>query len=326
MIKNRNHTVDLIKLFCAFGVIAIHTKTTTQPGSYLGLFFSPICVPFFFMISLLYFIKGLAKQPVNQTLIKIWHRLAVPLLSWSVIYLMLMFAKKTFQHQHFDVVLWKSLFYGESAVQLYYLPSLILMQFYIISLYLIFKGKNRLLGIILLAISILYHVNGYMHKCFGLSTISTFIIFPQYILFAYLLSKLKTQSRYNYVLIVIGLLTTLASIVFSFSHSTLLNIGDYQLLTCLGGIGLTLLCIYLPNVNVSPWISDISSTSYGVYLCHVIFLEILEMVIEKALHGTFVYDFFNKIILTFVILSISIAFTFLIRKISLFKYLLLGEK
>lgn len=326
MIKNRNHTVDLIKLFCAFGVIAIHTKTTTLPGSYLGIFFSPICVPFFFMISLLYFIRSLPKQAVNQTLIKIWHRLAVPLLSWSVIYLILIFLKKTLKHQHVDVVLWKSLLYGESAVQLYYLPSLILMQFYIISLYLIFKGKNRLLGFVLLAVSILYHVNGYIHQCFGLSAISTFTTFPQYILFAYLLSKLKSQSRYNYMLIVIGVLTTLASIAFSFSHSTLLTIGEYQILPCLGGIGLTLLCIYLPSVNVSSFISNVSSTSYGVYLCHIIFLEILEMVIEKAFHGAFVYDLFSKIILTFLIFSISIAFTFLIRKISFFKYVLLGEK
>lgn len=71
IISRRNITVDIARIIAAFGVIAIHVSASTKAASEVGNFFSPLCVPFFYLISLTYFIAGLKKE---SSVVKVFRK------------------------------------------------------------------------------------------------------------------------------------------------------------------------------------------------------------------------------------------------------------
>lgn len=93
----------------------------------------------------------------------------------------------------------------------------------------------------------------------------------------------------------------------------------------IGGIGLLLLIIGLPKFKVPQWVLILCSTSYGIYLSHVVFLEFFETAIRKIHHGEINYDLFNKLALVTLIFICSIILTLVLRKVSFLRKVLLGE-
>lgn len=337
MVKQRNYTLDLVKLICAFGVISIHVPSGTPAADYIGNFFHPFCVPFFFVVSLTYFIKGLSKAPFDKQLSKIWYRLVVPLLSWTTIYLILLILKKVLTKERLNPDITNAYFYGQIAVQLYYLPALILMQLYTLSGYLLMnnlKSKN-LIGLALVAICIVYHVLGYQRKCFG---IETFIWYPTFVLAGFIMyTLLEKQVFLKRISFALGLLLCTIVLLINFNiisiNSALAPFFNSKIsylvslvVFPIGGLGLFLITIDLPSIKTTKITSKIMSASYGIYLSHVIFLEALQFFIEHILHQKLLYTFTVKLLITLSIFIASLLFTLLTNQIPFLNFLLYGEK
>ncbi|WP_366182419.1 acyltransferase family protein [Flavobacterium ovatum] len=325
-LKERNHTIDAFRVLAIFGVVAIHIKNDTSNAALIGNFFTPLSVPFFYIVSLLYFIIGLKSvgdNVVKKTFHKTFYRIVLPYLIWTVIYVLLRVIKAQLIGAESGIVFWRAFFYGESAVQLYFIPYLLSMQAIILSLYLLFKGnvKNKFYGITLLISTALFLKISIVNNCFGNSIGFVLIGIPSYISFAFL-STLFLSNRINIKTVCIGA-TIIAVIVALIENKIDLTISDYSALSPLLAFGLLLMGIGLYDSIRLPLV--LTSATYGVYLAHILILEGFEFIIDKA-QIILNYGFFEKLLLTVFIFGISIILLLLIRKYSLLRIFLLGEK
>src|SRR5690606_24207260 len=136
--------------------------------------------------------------------------------------------------------------------------------------------------------------------------------------------KIKNLNN-NWGLVSIGVLLVLFAIISSWLGFRYIMLS-YPLMLPVGGIGLLLISVGYPCIKLPKWLLVLSTLSYGVYLSHVIFLEIFEFFIEKMFAGKIYIDLGKKIILVSCIFISSAAFSLIIRKNSIARKLLLGEK
>ncbi|MEJ7663185.1 MAG: acyltransferase family protein [Hymenobacter sp.] len=169
LFMQRNTTVDFTRLIAAYGVIALHVPVSTRGAQWLDIVFWPLCVPFFYVVSLVYFVAGLAKAEANlrSVFARSWHRLVVPYLAWTAIYTGLLVAKTLLTHGGREFSWWRILLYGESAVRLYFLPTLLLLQGLALALHLLLRPALRTPGWLLLLGSLAYLGWGIHQQCFG---------------------------------------------------------------------------------------------------------------------------------------------------------------
>lgn len=322
---NRNTTIDLFKLLASIGVIALHVKVSTQAAETYNNFFWPLCVPYFYTTSLIYYIASSKKTTIQNQYSKIFIRIIVPYLAWTIIYMSLFLVKDFITGKSRDIELWRIIFYGESAVQLYFVPTLIFMQLLALSISLLYTDfeKNLTKGIALLITSLTYFVIGDIYNCFGSATTGQFLGLAIYLAFAFYLVSQQNNMINRPIYMLAGSFLTITAILCNFLGYRF-EFMDYSLLLPISGIGLVLIAVCNPFRNVPEWLIKLSSASYGIYLCHVLFLEALEFGIEKYFSGI-KYDFFFKTITISFIFFSSLLFIFFLRKSVLLKKLFLGE-
>lgn len=324
-VKTRNYTVDILRIIAAFGVIALHVRYSTNDAKLLNIFFWPLCVPFFFLTSVMYFVAGLNPQvKLNDVFYKTYKRLIIPYFTWTTVYLLLFFIKGAMTGKFRSFVLWRVLFYGDSAVQLYFLPSLILMQFFALSIYSIvyFHGKERWKGIALFSICLVYMVWREINKGSDPKIWGSFIEVVSYILLAFWLSRKRDSFKKWHGWLGIGMI--LFSVVSNYFGYRYIILG-YPYIFIIGGSGVLLLAVGFPMVKIPRWFQILTSLSFGIYLSHVIFLEAFEFILEK-MKGKVVYDFTVKTIVVTLIFIFSGILTLFLMRFNLLSKLFLGEE
>ena len=321
----RLYSIDLTKFIAAIGVIAIHVQAETPAARLTLILFGPIAVPFFYVSSLTFFALNLESLKFSDHIKRIFKRLVAPYLSWTFIYLSLFVLKGTMRGNFLKLVWWKVLFYGESAVHLYFLPTLIIFQVLFISLYYLFsrKNKNYALGLGLLFGYTIYMIIGNIYNCYGVSYTGSFLGSIIYVAAAYYLSPRVVQSSSSWPVVTVGFLLVTVSVWLHYLGYDLL-VFDYPMVFPLGGIGLLLISFGFPN-NYSSVAKKLFTLSFGIYLCHVVFLELFEFVLEKTAPGSFQYDLPANLLMILSILLCSIVFTLIVRRYSILRFLLLGE-
>jgi peptidoglycan/LPS O-acetylase OafA/YrhL len=326
-VSNRNGTVDLVRLFAAFGVICIHVPFNTAAAGAVNIFFTTLCVPFFYVISLTYFISSFKKsKSVKKVAYKTWDRIILPYLAWTAIYVALMLIKNRFiglSHGPNEFVFWRALLFGESAVQLYYLPQLVMLQAFAYSIYLMIVGdeRKRIIGFLILCIAVGYYMLGYLNHAFGLTPVGYLTV---YLAIAFIFSNKSYNTTLNYEYLAVGSLLVALSILEAFlapRYPVLNSSVGYPI----GGLGLLLLSFGIPTFNLSKRVILLCSVSYGVYLSHVIFLEGFEVIGNKLAHAQLQYNLVHKIILAGLIFIAAVLFTLLLRKNPSTKKIFLGD-
>lgn len=324
--SKRNSTIDLVRVVAAFGVVAIHVASSTPAAEGIGKFFLPLCVPFFYVVSLTYFFYSLSSASLSKTTVKIWWRILVPYLAWTIIYIGLLATKNILTGGHKTFAFWRVLFYGESAVQLYFMPELIIMQMLMFTIYLLINvtGKNMLAALLLGLGTIYYLQTGYSNNCFGVTKPVSII---SYILSAFwissILKKSKTSSIYGYV--IIGCMLVTVSLAWQFS-STLMNVFPVVALMPIGGVGLILISINAPIQKLPKWVSILTTTTLGIYLTHVLFLEAFEYMAPKLWKAGAYYNVPFKLGVVTIIFIFSASFTILLQRNHLTRMLFLGYR
>lgn len=324
--SSRNLNIELVRLIASFGVIAIHVHSTTQWAEYLSFLFIPLCVPYFFTASIVFFVGGLGKYSTKEVFSKTWERIAIPFLSWTTIYSSLLYIKYITVGSRVTMLFWRVWLFGESAVHLYYLVTLIILQLIALALYLIFIDKKKVRnGLLLLAVCSIYVFFALLNKAAGFRNSYFFLGFLLYIGFAfskkYMLWKVFSMvgSQYVYALILL--------IMYGCYWSDFLGMRDiFPLFAPIYGICVFQITSNIPEIKLSKWIVSLSTMSYGIYLSHILFLEIAEFIIEKNVIKGITYNLPSKLIIVCLIISFSSILVIVVRKISILKLLLLGEK
>ena len=86
-----------------------------------------------------------------------------------------------------------------------------------------------------------------------------------------------------------------------------------------------MVCLMQPTYRVPKIVSNILSTTYGIYLCHHLLIESIEFALYRLSIDYRPYSSLSKFIFSSIILVLSIIFTLFIRKSKTISFLLLGE-
>lgn len=233
----RNTTIELARLLAALGVIAAHLPGDANGASWFITTLAPLRVPFFYSLSLFLFVASLPQTTPQRVANRIWHRTLVPYVSWTLLYETLIIAKTLLTHGHHEPVWWRILLYGESAVQLFFLPTLLMMQVVALGIHLLLTpgSSQRSTGWLLLAGGAVYYAWGAYCHCFGIGSFNSLPAYAAYLLVAFWLAPIVANRRGQ-------------------SISTTVVGGSMVLLAvCCSGLGYCLPLIWVPFDNAAGW-------------------------------------------------------------------------
>ncbi|MDB6134138.1 MAG: hypothetical protein JWM59_2381 [Verrucomicrobiales bacterium] len=308
--KGRNLFLDAARTIAAWGVIAIHVPYETWGAKAFNQIFWPTCVPFFYVAGLVFFIKSVKLDNVPGLLQKQWARLMIPYICWTVIYLALRLAKGILTHDPPKIEWVAALFYGASAVHLYFLPMLLIFQALALSLILISKGQGRLKGqgVAILVIALIVFSGGYFRKYYDKGSTGYFLAVAMYLSAGFLFASRMKNGRMAKGWGLAGLAIWVAAVAMNFKGWRL-TVLDCPLLLPFGGIGFFMLAasdlFQLRANRFTPFLG----LSYGIYLSHVIFQEFFEFAFAKFAHGHVVYNALTKVAVTTVIFGLAMMLT-----------------
>jgi surface polysaccharide O-acyltransferase-like enzyme len=316
----RNYTIDYVRFLSAFGVILIHLAPSTLIAEKMTAYFSITCVPFFLLTSLYLFQSKTARfDKIN------FSRILIPYASWSVIYLIFRTIKHLATNTSLDYDWFAIVFLGGSAVQLYFLPLLLCFLIAASAINTLFTDRDCKIStkvLAVLSIISLVVISGFLKGTSYLgfsndffSKILYYIFFSQCVL-TLLPHLIKIRG-----LVVFCSVTSIFILAFlgtehrDFSSLVLPLLSTAILTTCL----------MRPTYTVSKITNSILSTTYGVYLCHHLFIEGIEFSLKKFSINYIPYSIPSKLTLAFIVIILSILFVLFIRKWAVLAFLLLGE-
>jgi peptidoglycan/LPS O-acetylase OafA/YrhL len=322
MERARNNTVDVTKMVAAFGVIIIHLAPSTPAAETLSRIFSSFAVPFFLTIALYFFIaRVLSLEWLRVSHLRL-DRILVPYAAWTLIYLALRLIKYRVQHRVVHLELVPAIFYGGTAVQMYFLPLLLLFQAQGLSLLLLFRNsRRRLFGIFLLFGAFIFGYIGSYEDYFGFQN----CLGRGYIyIFAAILLRYCQSQKFGRLLNVVagGLIAGLILVAAVVDYHP-----GWQVFVAgpLAGYSFAALALNLklPPFK-APWRSVIGC-SYGIYLAHPLFLEAFQVIATRMGWELAPYSILAKLLMSLLISACCILLIWICRSSRISAYCLLGE-
>ena len=263
MLNSRNSNLDFARIICSYGVIVAHISVQTSTALNFQLFFKNFHVPFFYLLSIIFFYRKLELK-TQDVISKLALRLLVPFFAWTLVYGFLLYLNGSL-----ELITWrdwiKAIFYGNTAVHLYFVPQLFMLQMLLLFGFKTFKTFSfKYVPVLVLCIT--YFVIGQVYEFFGATSYQNIVF---YLFFGFLL-KDRILNEGNKLLLVIGLLIALGIVYATYyiDYNGFINLPW-------GGLSLILIFSNLKEVgsNKSQYISRLALYSFGIYLIHVIFIE-----------------------------------------------------
>jgi len=301
-------SIELFRILAMFGVIFLHVSSDTILAEKVGSIFDVFCVSFFYLVSIYFFFKKIDTVSLSDLNSKTINRLLKPYLIWSLIYTSaLVFVGSKVKIGFISIFL-----YGQSAVQLYYIPTLIFIHYSIYAVFkLFFTKESRLINLLILAISFVYFLHGYQNEYFGVRRIGLLIGFTFLSLLAFTLKNKVNEVPKSFFLIT-GLLLSLMIIYLTWFNKEIFLI-DFSFNYFLGGVGLFLIGIgWDIELSDDSYLLKVSSDVFKIYLCHVLFLELFERIVPN-IH----YDLPKKLLITAFLFIVSWIFIQITKKVKI---------
>jgi len=321
----RNYTIDYIRLLSAFDVILIHLAPSSLAAEKMTHYFLISAVPFFLFTSLYLF------QSKAASFDKIpFSRILIPYVSWSAIYLI----SRSIRHltdistaKEYD---WLAIvFLGGSAVQLYFLPLLLCYLIAASAINTLFVDRDcKILNKFLAFFSILFLIiisdllKGSSYLGFGgdfFSKALYYTFFSQAVL-TLLPHFIKIRNPVFFCSVISAFFLLLLA-VNGAEKITLITTFVPVLLS--GSI--LIACLMRPTYKVSNITNSVLSTTYGVYLCHHLFIETIEFALNKLSANYLPYSIPSKLAFAFIVIFLSVLFVLFIRRWAILAFLLFGE-
>jgi peptidoglycan/LPS O-acetylase OafA/YrhL len=323
MNSQRSLAIDIIKLAAAFGVVIIHLEPSTKDAEVFTQLFSLFAVPFFLMISLLFFINRVNILPSPRLLSLRLDRILVPYVVWSVIYTLMRVLKYRLGGETLPINVVGIIFFGGAAVQLYFLPLLLLFQAQALSVILLFRANYwRLIGSSVALGAVLFGYFGSAGGHFGFNHALELGVL--YVTLAFLLTYTQAAVNGRRTNLVIGWLIVALSVSTVFLGYPLNALGIIR--GPIVGYAVAALALNWRLHITNPLLSALLTCSYGIYLAHFGFLECFEFAFDKLGADLTPYTIVTKILLGGVICLFCVGFIAIVRSHWLSAYLFLGEK
>ena len=339
--KNRNLSIDLLRIVATIGVISIHSDQITERLNYFGGIswwfsniihsFSSVSVPIFFMISGYLLINP---KEIKNNSAKTIKRVLLPLILWTIVYLPWKYK------WHGEIPKVVTLLFG-SYHHLYFLS--ILAVLYLLKPKIekfIQKNNDRLGKYIIYAFIISSMISAFYYFVLNNNpTNNALIVSPTYISFFMLGHWIKSRNIKNKLyLILCFYLPTCISIASYLSYKSEI-VGNSIFILESGAnysweafnplVILSSFFIFISFLSFfkkkSGWfIINLSLLTYGIYLIHPMIIDLVDHYFNFAIHlatENLWLHYTKKIIIVFLLSIIS---TFTLKKIRLGK-ILFGE-
>lgn len=262
---------EYLRVIASFSVVWIHTSFTNPILIKWNLNGFP--VPCFLMMSifLLGFKINQSKRLVIKSLLK---RILPQYIFWTLIYLVTRFLKAEFLNEEF-VIGFNEIFLGGSAVQLWFLPAIIIFQ--IVMLY-IYNYKNLLLD---LTLCTSLFVCGFLFN-FHYATEWSFINFFTFNMGFIVIGKItffyyQKLSKSN----IKNLRYILAIIVVLIIYETYLNFTVYEKFFTNVVYSIVIFILFtVGNFTKSKIVTGLSKYSFGIYLSHFLFYQFFYTILK----------------------------------------------
>lgn len=323
MSARRNLTVDAIRLAAAFGVIFIHLAPSTNAAEAFTSQFVYFAVPFFLSTSLYFFLNRVSTLPSPRLSGLRLDRILVPYVVWTVTYTVLRLLKMRMEGKppSFDLV--GTTLFGGGAVQLYFLPLLLLFQAMALAVIFLFRTSGyRLVGLGVGVGALAFGYWGEAGSFFGFE--KALARGCLYVALAFLLRWTQSGETGRRVNVVVGWLS-LACILSTAWLGHPLNALGVITQGPVVGYGMSALGLNLGFQTTSPVIQNLLTCSYGIYLAHVAFLESCEIAAKKSGYVLTPYTIATKVSVGGLICLCCVVFILVARLHWLPAYLLFGE-
>jgi peptidoglycan/LPS O-acetylase OafA/YrhL len=298
----RNETIDAIRLVAAAGIVLVHATESSFFETWKNLF--RFGVPFFLFASLYYQSLSLrrnADRPLGKIIFGRFERLYLPFLAWSVIYLVSRDIERMFLHHLPPVQLRLSMLWTGTEYHLWFLPYLLGLS---IALSVLYRGviqrdaRYRWLVIataVMIACAIstrpVPHMPGATEMTFddpGFAYFQWFVSSAAAfgaLAFACFMTFGSTIYEVPTILGWAGLALVMACSLRQALH------GIAFAPRALTGVGSMLLALAPWKSSAIPAMARVGRMGYGIYLCHVIPVEILHIVAHRLhLHPSVCLD------------------------------------
>ena len=320
--RGRNYSVDILRLVAAFGVIVIHLAPSTPGAEVFTRAFLLFAVPFFFLISLNFFIAKVESLPaINFAALRL-DRILVPYAMWTVIYPLMQFVKfrlcgKPLALDPIGVIL-----YGGAAVQMYFLPLLLLFQAIALAVLLMFRdAKQRLVAGLVAIGAFIFGFGGSAGGYFSFD--DALQKGALYVALAFLMNRLQETALGRRINIGVGGLLVALIVPAAFHGDP--GGGWRWVAGPLFGYGVAAIALNWRVCTATPTLRALLTCSYGIYLMHFGFLEFFEFAAGKFGVTLTPYSVVSKILFGALIFLCSVLGVAAARLHWLSAYLLLGE-
>jgi surface polysaccharide O-acyltransferase-like enzyme len=316
----KNYTIDYVRFLCAFGVILIHLSPSLPMAEQMTQYFSRIAVPFFLMASVYLFqVKGAKFDKIH------FPRIVVPYIAWSIIYLICGKVKYLIDKKSVDYDWFAISALGGASVQLYFLPLLLCILVVASVVNNLFVGRDNKTKDYLLALIVIVGLivasdlfKDYHHLGFDAGLFDKTLY---YILFSQVLVVLTPHLLKQKNIVFPASITTILFLLFS---GVEISVNNNFLSVILSAL-IVIVCLTLPTSSAPKSISNILSSTYGIYLCHMIFIQVIGFVLIKLSIDYHPFSILTKLVFASLVLIISVLFVLFIRRWKTLSFLLLGE-
>jgi hypothetical protein len=328
----RNQAIDVGRVIASFGVILTHIAPGDDYSNFVSEVFVFCRVPFFYLITSLFFVQQVEKSASDLTLLsKQASRIIIPFISWTFIYSSLIAAKKLLQGEMIEFNVVGVFIYGQSAVHLYFLMVIFVMQTCIVNSKNIFMKRSVMLNLFSLLTCASISIVGYNKNFTGwkeLPNIILLVLAGVWIAKNDLLKSILIQNRVGIRLkLIAGFLggTVWVTIVyFTFTRGPA-TLSGINLTLVSGAIAyLFFLCSFSINIK-SKTVLYLFGSSYGVYLSHFLILEVCEFCMESLAIKPPIYSWRQEIFFACIVFLLAQFFVMSMRRIKITRRMLLGE-
>jgi fucose 4-O-acetylase-like acetyltransferase len=324
MSSQRNLSIDVIKLAAAFGVVIVHLAPSTDAAEIFTRLFHCFAVPFFLMISLHFFINRVNMLPAFRLSDLRLDRILVPYAVWTVIYTLLRVLKFRLSGKSFPIDVIGSTLFGGAALQLYFLPLLLLFQALAFAVILLFRASNkwRLIGACVAFGAIVFGYIGSAGGYFGFNSALEKSV--MYVALAFLLDRMQAEAIGRQINVIISWLIGVLIVYttfFGYPPNALVDMIQGPII----GYGVSAFALNWRFHTTTPALRTLLTCSYGIYLAHFGFLESLEVAAEKLGYVLTPYSVAGKILIGSLICLCCVVFILIARLHWLSAYLFLGE-
>jgi len=302
--------IDLARIVCAVGVISAHVGNSPLISTISG--YSHMRLPFFMLIAMFFMFRRVERDDFagwKEYAIAKTKQLYLPFLIWGVIYFVLKNIKNIYVLKTAGIPLRAEMLLNGNAAQLWFLPYLVVACTFAYPAACWLKRGHRLLNagiLMLVGLGVAacspphFSATGHVPYTIRWTIVHGWSIVPCVAWgIAAALAYPSMRQKLGRKTLIVGLVLITATVIpFHF-------FGRVPILEALGAVGLMIVAFTPVNNRIVTMLGKLGRYSFGVYLCHMVFVNVIRCVASKYFGQSSSNLFDLTLLLTTAVLSLA---------------------